>query len=289
MQIPPVHTTPQSALIAEAVAKARQADVVVACVGEVPNMNGEGASRTDISLPDAQRELLQALKATGKPVVMVLVTGRPLTLVEEDAQMDAILNVWSPGSEGGRAIADDLFGHVNPSAKLTTSFPRNVGQLPLYYNHKNTGRPHPDDKPYQKFVSCYIDEVNGPLYPFGYGLSYTTYAYSPVTLSASEMPMDGSVTASVTVTNTGSRAGDEIVQLYIHDVYATSTRPVKELKGFRKLHLEPGASAQVDFTLTQEDLSYYNHDLQWVCEPGDFEIMIGPNSRDTEGVTLRVQ
>lgn len=288
-QVPPIHSVSQQKLIAEAVSKARQADVVVACVGEVPNLNGEGASRADISLPDAQRELLKALKATGKPVVMVLVTGRPLTLVEEDASMDAILNVWSPGSEGGHAIADVLFGDVNPSAKLTTTFPRSVGQLPLYYNHKNTGRPHPDDADYKKFVSCYIDEINAPLYPFGYGLSYTSYAYSPVTLSASEMPMDGSVTASVTVTNTGSRAGDEIVQLYIHDIYATSTRPVKELKGFRKVHLEPGASAQVEFTLTKEDLSYYNHDLQWICEPGDFEIMIGPNSRDTEGVSLRVQ
>ena len=285
---PAIHTVPQERLIAEAVAKARQADVVVACVGEIANLNGEGASRTDISVPDAQEELLKALKATGKPVVMVLVTGRPLTLGWEDAEMDAILNVWSPGSEGGHAIADVLFGDVNPSAKLTTSFPRNVGQLPLYYNHKNTGRPHPDDEPYRKFVSCYIDEINAPLYPFGYGLSYTTFAYSPITLSAPEMPVDGSVTASVTVTNTGSRAGDEIVQLYIHDVFATSTRPVKELKGFRKVHLDPGASVRVDFTLTKEELSYYNHGLQWVCEPGDFEIMIGPNSRDTDGTVLRV-
>lgn len=287
-QVPQVHSVSQEALIADAVAKARRSDVVIACVGEVPNLNGEGASRTDISLPDAQQELLKALKATGKPVVMVLVTGRPLTLVWEDEAMDAILNVWSPGTEGGHAVVDVLFGKANPSAKLTTTFPRSVGQLPLYYNHKNTGRPHPDTADYKKFVSCYIDEINAPLYPFGYGLSYTTFAYSHVTLSTSEMPMDGSVTASVTVTNTGSRAGDEIVQLYIHDIYATSTRPVKELKGFRKVHLEPGASAQVDFTLNKDDLSYYNHDLEWVCEPGDFEIMIGPNSRDTEGVTVRV-
>jgi beta-glucosidase len=286
---PEIHTISQERLIAEAVAKARQADVVVACVGEIANLNGEGASRTDISIPDAQKELLKALKATGKPVVMVLVTGRPLTLTWEDAEMDAILNVWSPGSEGGHAIADVLFGDVNPSAKLTTSFPRNVGQLPLYYNHKNTGRPHPDDKPYQKFVSCYIDEINAPLYPFGYGLSYTTYEYSPVTLSASTMPMDGSVTASVTVKNTGSRDGDEIVQLYIHDIYATSTRPVKELKGFRKVHIPAGESVQVDFHLTAEDLSYYNHDLQWVCEPGDFEIMAGPNSRDVQKTVLSVR
>jgi beta-glucosidase len=288
-QAPDIHTIPQERLIAEAVAKARQADVVVACVGEIANLNGEGASRTDISIPDAQIELLKALKATGKPVVMLLVTGRPLTLVWEDEAMDAILNVWSPGSEGGHAVADVLFGDVNPSAKLTTSFPRNVGQLPLYYNHKNTGRPHPDDADYKKFVSCYIDEINAPLYPFGYGLSYTTYEYSPVTLSASTMPMDGSVTASVTVKNTGSRDGDEIVQLYIHDIYATSTRPVKELKGFRKVHIPAGESVQVDFHLTAEDLSYYNHDLQWVCEPGDFEIMAGPNSRDVQKTVLSVR
>ena len=287
-KVPPIHPVSQETLIAEAVAKARRSDVVIACVGEVPNLNGEGSSRVDISLPDAQQELLKALKATGKPVVMVLVTGRPLTLVWEDKAMDAILNVWSPGSEGGHAVADVLFGDVNPSAKLTTTFPRSVGQLPLYYNHKNTGRPHPDEADYKKFVSCYIDEINAPLYPFGYGLSYTTFAYSDLRLSASEMPMDGSVTVSVTVTNTGSCAGDEIVQLYIHDIYATSTRPVKELKGFRKVHLEPGESANVDFTLTKEELSYYNHDLQWVCEPGDFEIMIGPNSRDTEGITLHI-
>ncbi len=287
-QVPPVHPVSQEKLIADAVALARRSDVVIACVGEVPNLNGEGSSRTDISLPDAQQELLRALKATGKPVVMALVTGRPLSLVWENEAMDAILNVWSPGSEGGHAVADVLFGKATPSAKLTTTFPRSVGQLPLYYNHKNTGRPHPDTADYKKFVSCYIDEINAPLYPFGYGLSYTFFAYSDLRLSTYEMPMDGSVTASVTVTNTGSCAGDEIVQLYIHDIYATSTRPVKELKGFRKIYLEPGESAQVDFTLTKEDLSYYNHDLQWVCEPGDFEIMIGPNSRDTEGKTVRV-
>ena len=288
-QVPPVHPVNQQKLIAEAVSKARQADVVVACVGEVPNLNGEGASRTDIGLPDAQRELLKALKATGKPIVMVLVTGRPLTLVEEDASMDAILNVWSPGSEGGHAVADVLFGDVNPSAKLTTTFPRNVGQLPLYYNHKNTGRPHPDDADYKKFVSCYIDEINAPLYPFGYGLSYTTFEYGPVALSAAEMPLDGSVTASVTVNNAGTRDGDEIVQLYIHDIYATSTRPVKELKAFRKVHIKAGETIQVDFTLTAEDLSYYNHELEYVCEPGDFEIMIGPNSRDTDSIMLSVR
>ena len=287
--IPELHTVPQQKLVADAVAKARQADVVIACVGEVPNMNGEGASRTDISMPDAQLELLKALKATGKPVVMVLVTGRPLTLNWENENMDAILNVWSPGSEGGHAVADVLFGDYAPSAKLTTTFPRAVGQLPLYYNHKSTGRPHPDYEPYRKFTSCYEDELNGPLYPFGFGLSYTTFAYSPVTLSAAEMPLSGSVTASVTVTNTGSRDADEIVQLYIHDIYATSTRPVKELQGFKKVHIAAGQSVKVDFTLTAEELSYFNHDCEWVCEPGDFEIMAGPDSERLQKAVLTVK
>ena len=285
----PIHSVPQERLIAEAVAKAREADVIVACVGETDSMNGEAASRTDISLPDAQRQLLKALKATGKPVVMVLVTGRPLALVEEDATMNAILNVWSPGSEGGHAVADVLFGDYNPSAKLTTSFPRAVGQLPLYYNHKNTGRPQPDYDPFKKFVSAYLDELNGPLYPFGYGLSYTTFSYSEPTLRAAEMPLDGTVTASVTVTNTGARDGYETVQLYIHDVYATSTRPVKELKGFKKMFIPAGQSVTVEFPISAEDLSYYNHELQWVCEPGDFEIMTGPNSRDTQAALLTVR
>ena len=280
--IPPVHARPQAALVAEAVAQARRADAVVACVGEIPGMNGEGASRTDITLPDTQVEMLKALKATGKPLVVVLVSGRPMDLTAVEPLADAILNVWSPGSEGGHAVADVLFGDVNPSAKLTTSFPRSVGQLPLYYNHKNTGRPHPDYAPYRKFTSCYMDVINGPLYPFGYGLSYTTFDYSDVTLSANEMTAGGKVTASVTVTNTGSRDGKETVQLYIHDVYSTSTRPVKELRGFQKIELKAGESRKVDFELTAEDLKYYDHELQYVCEPGDYEIMIGPNSRDTK-------
>lgn len=285
----PVHTTPQAKLIAEAVAKARQADVVVACVGENANMNGEGSSRADITMPDAQMELLKALKATGKPIVLVLNTGRPLILNWEEENMDAILNTWSEGSEAGHAIADVLFGDVNPSAKLTTSFPRAVGQLPLYYNHKNTGRPHGDFEKYVKFRSNYIDVINAPLYPFGYGLSYTTYEYGDVTLSSAEMAQDGKVTASVTVKNTGNYDGKEIVQLYIHDVVSTSTRPVKELRGFQKIDLKAGESKTVEFELTAEDLKYYNHELQYVCEPGDFEIMIGPNSRDVKMAVLTVK
>ena len=283
------YAAPQERLVAEAIAKARAADIVIACVGETNNMSGEAASRTDVTLPDAQKELLKALKATGKPIVMVLVTGRPLALVDEDASMDAILNVWAPGTEGGHAVADILFGDVNPSAKLTTSFPRSVGQLPLYYNHKNTGRPHGEFDPFKKFVSAYLDEINGPLYPFGYGLSYTTYEYGEVSLSAAEMPQNGTVTASVTVTNTGDRDGDEIVQLYIHDIYATSTRPVKELKGFKKVHIAAGESVQVDFPITAEELSYYNHDLEWVCEPGDFDIYIGPDCQRGGSARLTVR
>jgi len=286
---PPLHTVPQQQLIAEAVAKARQADVIIACVGEIANMNGEGASRSDISLPESQEELLKALRATGKPLVMVLVTGRPLALCWADENMNAILNVWSPGSEGGHAVADILFGDANPSGKLTTTFPRSVGQVPLYYNHKNTGRPHPDDAPYKKFVSCYLDELNGPLYPFGYGLSYSDFTYSAPVLSATEMTPGGSVTVTVEVTNSGSCDGYETVQLYIHDVFSSSTRPVKELKGFQKLFLKAGESREVSFTVTADDLSYFNHELQWVCEPGDFEIMTGTNSRDTQCVRLTVK
>lgn len=276
----PVHTVPQQRLIAEAVAKARAADVVVACVGETNNMNGEGSSRVNIVIPDAQVELLKALKSTGKPVVLVLTTGRPLILEWEDENMDAILNTWSLGIESGHVIADLLFGDVNPSAKLTTTFPRHLGQLPIYYNHKNTGRPHPDYAPYKKFTSCYIDVINAPVYPFGYGLSYTTFSYSDVTLSSDRMSPQGKVTASVTVTNTGKRDGKEIVQLYIHDVYSTSTRPVKELKGFEKIDLKAGESKTVTFEIDADDLKYYNHDCEYVLEPGDFEIMVGPNSRD---------
>ena len=287
-KVPPVHERPQRQLVAEAVSRARGADVVVACLGEIAGMNGEGASRSDITLPDSQMELLEALKATGKPVVLVLVTGRPLALTEAESFADAILTVWSPGIEGGHAVADVLFGDANPSAKLTTSFPRSVGQLPLYYNHKNTGRPHPDYEPYRKFTSCYIDELNGPLYPFGYGLSYTTFSYSDVTLSASEMPLDGQVTASVTVTNTGSRDGLETVQLYIHDLFSTSTRPVKELKGFQKVFIPAGGSVTVEFTIDKESLSYFNHELEWVCEKGEFEILAGPDSRDVRGARLCV-
>ncbi len=284
-----VHTVSRSRLTAEALAASRQADVVVACVGELAAMNGEGASRTDIGIPDAQRQLLEELKATGKPIVLVLTTGRPLTLVWEDENMDAILCTWAQGTEAGRAIADVLFGKVNPSGKLTTSFPRSVGQLPLYYNHKNTGRPHPDEAPYKKFVSCYTDELNAPLYPFGYGLSYTAFSYGKPRLSASSMTADGGVTLSVDVTNTGAMDGYETVQLYIRAVFSSSTRPVKELKGFRKVFLKAGETKTIDFAITPDLLKYYNHNLDFVLEPGEFQLMTGPDSRDLRSVMLTVE
>lgn len=287
--LPKVHTVPNSVLVAEAVAKARQADVVIACVGEIANMNGEGASRSDITIPDAERELLKALAATGKPVVMVLTTGRPLALEWESENMNAILNSWAAGTEAGHSIADILYGDVNPSAKLTTSFPYNVGQEPIYYNHKNTGRPHPDYDPYKKYTSCYMDVVNGPLYSFGYGLSYTTYEYGPMKLSSDSMSMDGSVTASVEIKNSGAYDGKEIVQLYIHDIYATMARPVKELRGFQKVDIKAGETVKVEFKLTAEDLKYYNHELEYVCEPGDFEIMIGSSCYDLQTAILTVE
>jgi len=289
MPIPEVHPIGAGSLIFQAIQAARKADVIVACVGEIAALNGEGSSRSNISLPDAEQDLLWALKSTGKPVVMVLTTGRPLALEWEDENMNAILNTWSQGSEAGNAIADVLFGDVNPSGKLTTSFPRSVGQEPLYYNHKNTGRPHPDYAPYKKFTSCYMDVLNGPVYPFGYGLSYTTFEYGDVTLSASEMGTNGKVTASVEVKNTGDRDGKEIVQLYIHDVYSNSTRPVKELKGFQKIDLKAGESRTVEFEITPDLLKYYNHELEYVLEPGDFEIMVGPNCEDTKLAVLTVK
>ncbi len=276
-----VHTRTEADLLQEALTVAKDADVIIAALGENLNMNGEGASRANPTIPAPQQRLLKALLETGKPVVLVVFTGRPLILTWETEHVPAILNSWFLGVQAGPAIADVLLGDVNPSAKLTMTFPRSVGQLPMSYNHKNTGRPsEPDDAHFIRFRSNYMDEVNAPLYPFGYGLSYTTYEYGDVQLSATTMDADGHLTASVTVKNTGSRKGKETVQMYIHDEYSTSTRPVKELKGFRQIELEPGESQVVTFDITPETLKYYNHDLEYVCEPGNFDVMIGPNSRD---------
>lgn len=269
------------ALIAEAVAAAQSADVVVAVVGESQGMTGEAASRADIGLPGRQLDLLKALKATGKPLVVVLMNGRPLTLPWEDQNADAILETWFAGTQGGHAVADVLLGAYNPAGKLTATFPRAVGQIPIYYNHKNTGRPYAGVK-LDKYKSRYLDLPNDPLYPFGYGLSYTTFTVSKPTLSAATMPMAGALDVAVTVQNTGQYDGEEVVQLYLRDVVGTSSRPVQELKSFQKVLLKKGESRQLTFHLTAEDLKYYNNDLKFVAEPGEFQVMVGPNSRDVQ-------
>ena len=269
-------------LLDEALKVAAGADVIVAALGESSEMSGESSSRTNLEMPDVQRALLQELLKTGKPVVLVLFTGRPRVLTWEEEHVPAILNVWFGGSEAAYAISDVLFGDVNPSGKLTATFPQNVGQIPLFYNHKNTGRPLQEGRWFEKFRSNYLDVSNEPLYPFGYGLSYTTFAYSDIHLSSTEMSADGELTATVTVTNTGSRDGAEVVQLYIRDLVGSVTRPVKELKGFEKIFLKAGESRKVSFSITPELLKFYNYDLQFVCEPGDFDVMIGGNSRDVK-------
>lgn len=276
-------------LLQEAIKIAEEADVIIAALGENMNMNGEGASRSEPNIPEPQQKLLKELQKTGKPIVLVLFTGRPLVLSWEDEHIPAILNTWFLGSQAGLAIADILFGDVNPTGKLTASFPRNVGQLPIYYNHKNTGRPQDsEDSGYVRFKSNYIDVINSPLYPFGYGLSYTTYEYSNITLSDTKMPTNGKLTATVNIKNIGTREGKETVQLYIHDVHSTSTRPIKELKAFKQIVLAAGESKKITFDITIDDLKYYNHELQYICEPGDFEILIGPNSRDLKKVMFTV-
>lgn len=273
------------AMIDEAVAAAAKADVVVAVVGEAADMSGESSSRADISLPESQQNLLKALKKTGKPLVVVLINGRPLTLVWENENANAILEAWAPGTEAGNAVADVLFGNYNPSGKLSATFPRSVGQIPVYYNHKNTGRPY-DGTGFPKFKSNYLDESNDPLYPFGYGLSYTSFAYGPVTLGNSSPKGDEKITASVTVTNTGKYTGEEVVQLYITDVVASVTRSVKDLKGFQKIGLQPGESREVKFTIGTEQLSFFNGDLKKIWEPGKFIIHIGTSSANVKSAEL---
>lgn len=273
----------------EALSIAAQADVIVAALGEASEMSGESSSRSDLRVPQVQRELLEALLKTGKPVVLVLFTGRPLVIRWENANVPAILNVWFGGSEAGNAIADVLFGDVNPSGKLTTTFPQNVGQVPIYYAHKNTGRPLPEGKWFQKFRSNYLDVSNDPVYPFGYGLSYTTFSYSDIKLSDSSLTSTGKITATVTLTNTGSRDGSEVVQLYTRDMVGSITRPVKELKGFQKVWLKAGESKTITFTITANDLKFYNSDLKYVAEPGAFKVFIGGNSRDVKEANFKLK
>lgn len=282
---------PRSAqeLLDEALSVASQADVIVAAVGESSEMSGESSSRTNLEMPDAQRDLLTALKKTGKPIVLVYFAGRSTVMTWEQENFPAILNVWFGGSEAADAICDVVFGDVSPSGKLTTTFPKNVGQIPLYYNHLNTGRPLEAGKWFSKFRSNYLDIDNDPLYPFGYGLSYTTFRYGDLQLSNNSMNEKGKITASVTVTNTGNYDADEIVQMYIRDMVGSVARPVKELKGFKRIHLKKGESRTVSFDITAEQLKFYNSALNWVCEPGEFEVMVGGNSRDVQTKKFSLQ
>ncbi len=284
-ELKPDNRTPVE-LLAEALQVANQSDVIVATLGEASEMSGESSSRTNIEIPQVQKDLLAALLKTGKPVVLVLFTGRPLALSWEQKNVPAILNVWFGGSEAGNAIADVLFGEVNPSGKLTTSFPQNVGQVPIFYAHKNTGRPLAEGKWFEKFRSNYLDVSNDPLYPFGYGLSYTSFSYSDVKLSSTSLKRDQTLTAAVTVTNTGKVDGKETVQLYIRDVVGSVTRPVKELKGFQKIWLKAGESKTVSFSITPADLKFYNYDLKYDWEPGEFQVQIGANSRDVKTASV---
>lgn len=275
---------------AEALAVAKQADVIVCAMGECSEFSGESSSRATLELPDVQRELLEELCQLGKPVVLLNFSGRPTVLTWEQKHVDAIMNVWFAGSEMGDAVSDVLFGEVAPSGKLTVTMPRALGQVPIYYNHLNTGRPVEEGATsYRKYASNYIEVRNDPLYPFGYGLTYTTFNYSDITLNSKKMAADGSVEASVTVTNTGSREGDEVVQLYIRDLAASIARPVKELKGFQRIHLKAGESKQVSFTITRDQLSFYNQELKYVCEPGDFDVMIGSDSQHVKAARLTVE
>ncbi len=273
----------------EALQIAKNADVIIAALGESSEYSGESSSRSEIGIPDIQQRLLKKLLKTGKPVVLVLFTGRPLTLTWENENVPAILNVWFGGTEAAYAIGDVLFGDVNPSGKLTTTFPQNVGQIPLYYNHKNTGRPLADGKWFEKFRSNYLDVSNDPLYPFGYGLSYSKFDYSDVKLSSTQIDANGELTASVTVTNKSKVDGAEVVQLYIRDVVGSVTRPVKELKGFEKVFIKAGESKTVNFKITPEMLKFYDYDLNFVFEPGDFDVMIGGNSRDVKNARFTLK
>jgi beta-glucosidase len=271
-------------LIQEALTVTANADVVVAALGEGAESSGESASRSNLDLPAVQQKLLKALLATGKPVVLVLFNGRPLTLTWEDANLPSILDVWFAGSEAGYAIADALLGNVNPSGKLSMSFPQNVGQIPLYYNHKNTGRPL--GKWFSKFQSNYLDVSNEPLYPFGYGLSYSKFEYSNFTLSDTVLKGNKKLMATVEVKNTSATPGKEVVQMYIRDLVGSVTRPVEELKGFQKIEIAAGETKKVGFEITPDLLKFYNSDLKYDWESGDFNIMVGPNSRDVKMLKL---
>lgn len=274
-------------MLAEALKIAGESDVIVAALGESSEMSGESSSRTDIGIPEVQKTLLRELLTTGKPVVLVLFSGRPMTIGWENENVPAILNVWFGGTEAAPAIGDVLFGDVNPSGKLPVTYPQNVGQIPLYYNHKSTGRPLAEGRWFEKFRSNYLDVSNDPLYPFGYGLSYTSFQYSEISLSTSLIDAGTELVASIDVTNTGTVDGAEVVQLYIRDVVGSVTRPVKELKGFEKIFLKAGESRTVRFKIITDLLKFYNYDLEYVFEPGEFEIMIGGNSKELKSAKFK--
>jgi len=268
---------------AAAVAAARQAKVAVLVLGERGDMSGEAASRASLGLPGVQQQLLEAVAATGTPVVLVLMNGRPLILEWASDHVPAIVETWFLGIEAGNATADVLFGDVNPSGRLPVTFPRVLGQIPLYYNHRNTGRP-PD--PNNKYTSKYIDVPVTPRYPFGYGLSYTTFAYSNLKLSAARARVSDTLTATVTVTNSGSREGTEVVQLYVRDEVASVSRPVRELKAFKRVTLKPGESRAVELRVALKDLWFIGLDMKPVVEPGAFRVYVGPNSAEGQEATF---
>jgi beta-glucosidase len=270
----------------EAVRAARESDIIIVAVGESAAMSGEASSRSSLDLPGRQLDLVKAVHATGKPVVVVLMNGRPLTINWIAENAPAILETWFAGSQAGNAIADVLFGDVNPGGKLPVTFPRAVGQEPLYYNHMNTGRP-PDAN--NKYTSKYLDVAWTPLFPFGYGLSYTTFRLSDLRLNAVRIRPDGKLIVSVQIENTGSRVGDEVVQLYLKDVAASVTRPVEELKGFQRVSLRPGEKQRLEFTLGPQHLGFYNQDMRFVVEPGEFKVMVGTGSADPHGLVANFE
>lgn len=275
-------------MLREALDIAAKADVIVTAMGETSEMSGESSSRSSLTIPDAQQALLTALKQTGKPIVLLNFSGRATVMNWEDSNLDAILNVWFGGSEAGDAICDVLFGDKSPSGKLTVTMPKSVGQIPIYYNHLSTGRPLAEGKWFTKFQSNYLDIDNEPLYPFGYGLSYTTFKYGKLSLNKTSMTHADSIRATVTVTNTGNFDGEEIVQLYIRDVMGSVSRPVKELKDFCRISLKKGETKTVSFVIDADKLKFYNSTLDYVCEPGMFKIMVGPNSRDLQSKDFKL-
>jgi beta-glucosidase len=261
--------------IEEAVRIARDSEVVLVAVGESAEMSGEAASRSSLDLPGRQMDLVKAVQATGRPTVAVLMNGRPLSINWISEHMPAILETWFAGTQAGHAIADVLFGDVSPGGKLVVTFPRTVGQIPIYYNHRNTGRPFDSTN---KYTSKYLDLPETPLYPFGHGLSYTRFRLTDLELSARAIPPDGTVTVSAELQNVGERAGDEVVQLYLRDLVGSVTRPVKELKGFERITLQAGEKRRVAFRLTPQDLGFYNREMRFVVEPGTFSVTLGTSS-----------